>query len=77
MVVDIPSIHPHPLNLSNVVGSNSPRANMGRRSREQMTQDEYEEACWQCNGINLFIGGCKGGIVDFDLHPHVKVWRCE
>ena len=76
-IVNIPSIHPHPIILSTQVGANSPKANMARRVREQMSQEEYEDACWQCNGVELFQGGCKGGISDFDLHPQFKVWRCE
>jgi len=75
--VSIPSIHEHALDLSSQVGQNSPRARMNKRMREQMTQEEYEEACWQCNGVEMFQGGCKGGIIDFDLHPHMKVWRCD
>ena len=44
------------------------------KPREQMTESEYEECCWQCNGSELYRGGCKSGITDFDLYPEIKVW---
>ena len=65
--VKIYSIHQHPLSLLKSFGKNV----------DQMTEEEKGEACWTCNGNDLFQGGCKSGIEDYGLHPDIKVWRCE
>ena len=42
-----------------------------------MTESEQEEASWQCNGTDLFYGGCKSGQTDFELHEGTKSWICR
>ena len=42
-----------------------------------MTESELEEVRWQCNGVELFYGGCKSGQTDFDLHLGTKSWICR
>ena len=67
--VEINSIHEHPLNLFKDYDSS-------RQSKESMSVEHYESACWSCNGVDIFKDGCKGNITDFGLHPNMKVWQC-
>ena len=52
VVMKISSVHEHALELQRVLSSKRP---------EQMTEEEKEDASWQCNGVELFFGGCKSG----------------
>ena len=52
-------IHPHSIQLCTTVGQNSPRGTV--KKIEFMTEEEKEEAMWQCNGSDMFRDGCKSG----------------
>ena len=39
-----------------------------------MTEEEKEDAQWQCNGVEVFEDGCKSGITDFGFHLNIRVW---
>ena len=41
---------------------------------EKAQRDEGDR--WQCNGSELFIDGCKGGIDEYDFHETVNGWSC-
>ena len=68
VVMKILSIHEHALELQKQYNDKRP---------EQMTEFEREEASWQCNGVELFYGGCKSGQTDFELHVGTKSWICR
>ena len=42
-----------------------------------MNEEEKEEASWQCNGVDLFLSGCKSGQTDYELHSGTKSWCCR
>lgn len=53
--VDVSSLHEHQLELCKQDPNH-------RRSVTSMSQAELEELMWNCNGVELFEGGCKSGI---------------
>ena len=52
VVMKIQSVHEHALELQRDYSNLRP---------EQMSEEEKEDASWQCNGVELFFGGCKSG----------------
>ena len=73
-VVSITAVHPHALELCTTVGFVQ-KGKLGK-SPDQMSEAEVEDASWQCNGSEVFQGGCKSGQIDFGLHSDSKAWRC-
>ena len=41
-----------------------------------MSAQSFEDASWQCNGIDIFTDGCKSGQTTFALHLDTKAWGC-
>ena len=68
VIMKIVSIHEHALEM---------QAQRSQKRPEQMSEAEKEEASWQCNGVELFLGGCKSGQTEFELHYGTKYWGCR